>query len=60
MPYEWFVGIDWGSRSGIGVCVLVRPSPVVVGVDHDGASLAQLVAWLWTLAAGQQAGVSGD
>jgi hypothetical protein len=27
-------------------------------VDHDGASLAQLVVWLWTLAAGQPERVS--
>jgi len=45
MPYEWFVGIDWGSQRH-QVCVLDRDRRLVGerAVDHDGASLAQLVA----------------
>jgi transposase len=59
MPYEWFVGIDWGSQRH-QVCVLDRDRRLVGerAVAHDGASLAQLVAWLWTLAAGQPERVS--
>ena len=59
MPYEWFVGIDWGSQRH-QVCGLDRDRRLVGerAVDHDGASLAQLVAWLWTLAAGQPERVS--
>jgi transposase len=59
MPYEWFVGIDWGSQRH-QVCVLDRDRRLVGerAVDHDGASLAQLVAWLWTLAAGHPERVS--
>jgi Transposase/Transposase IS116/IS110/IS902 family len=54
MPYEWFVGIDWGSQQH-QVCVLDRDRHRVGDrvVDHDGASLAQLAAWLWTVSAGQ-------
>ena len=54
MPYEWFVGIDWGSQRH-QVCVLDRDRHRVGerAIDHDGASLAQLAAWLWTLSAGQ-------
>jgi transposase len=54
LPYDWFVGIDWGSEKH-QVCVLNRDR-IRVGervVDHDGASLAQLASWLWTLSAGQ-------
>ena len=53
MPYEWFVGIDWGSQQH-QVCVLDRDRRLVGErtVDHDGASLAQLAAWLWTVSAG--------
>src|SRR4029453_7405112 len=54
LPYEGFVGIDWGSqqhqvfwpdrdRRRVGERV----------VDHDGASLARLADWLWTVSAGQ-------
>ena len=52
-PYEWFVGIDWGSEKP-QVCVLDRDRRRVGErvVDHDGASLAQLAAWLWTVSAG--------
>ena len=54
MSYEWFVGIDWGSQRH-QVCVLDRDRHRVGerAIDHDGASLAQLAAWLWTLSAGQ-------
>jgi Transposase/Transposase IS116/IS110/IS902 family len=54
LPYEWFVGIDWGSRQH-QVCVLDRDRRRVGErvVDHDGASLARLADWLWTLSAGQ-------
>jgi hypothetical protein len=59
MPYEWFVGIDWGSQQH-QVCVLDRDRRLVGerAVHHDGASLAQLAAWLWTVAAGQPQRVS--
>jgi len=54
MPYEWFVGIDWGSQQH-QVCVLDRDRHRVGErvVDHDGASLVRLAAWLWTVSAGQ-------
>ena len=54
MPYEWFVGIDWGSQQH-QVCVLDRDRRRVGErvVDHDGASLAQLADWLLTVAMGQ-------
>src|SRR6266403_1065931 len=54
LPYEWFVGIDWGSQQH-QVYVLDRDRRRVGErvVDHDGASLAQLAAWLWTVSAGQ-------
>src|SRR4030095_1811477 len=54
LPYEWFVGIDWGSQQH-QVCVLDRDRRRVGerSVDHDGASLARLAAWLWTVSAGQ-------
>ena len=54
MPYEWFVGIDWGSQQH-QVCVLDRDRHQVGDrvVDHDGASLARLAAWLWSVSAGQ-------
>src|SRR5713101_413024 len=53
MPYEWFVGIDWGSQQH-QVCVLDGDRRRVGErvVDHDGASLAQLATWLWALSAG--------
>ena len=59
MPYEWFVGIDWGSQQH-QVCVLDRNRRLggERAVDHDGASLAQLAAWLWTLSVGQPQRVS--
>ena len=54
LPYEWFVGIDWGSQQH-QVYVLDRDRRRVGErvVDHDGASLARLADWLWTLSAGQ-------
>src|SRR5688572_17238623 len=59
LPYDWFVGIDWGSKQH-QVCVLDRERHRVGerAIDHDGASLAQLAAWLWTLSAGQPQKVS--
>ena len=52
-PYDWFVGIDWGSKQH-QVCVLDchRNRVGERAVDHDGASLAQLAAWLWAVSAG--------
>jgi transposase len=54
LPYEWFVGIDWGSQQH-QVYVLDRDRRRVGErvVDHDGVSLARLADWLWTLSAGQ-------
>src|SRR2546429_2905769 len=54
LPYEWFVGIDWGSQQH-QVSVLDRDRRRVGErvVDHDGARLARLADWLWTLSAGQ-------
>ena len=54
LPYDWFVGIDWGSQQH-QVSVLDRDRRRVGErvVDHDGASLARLADWLWTLSAGQ-------
>src|SRR6266478_4215295 len=59
LPYEWFVGIDWGSQPH-QVSVLDRDRRRVGErvVDHDGASLARLADWLWTLSAGQPQRVS--
>ena len=54
MPYDWVVGIDWGSQRH-QVCVLDRDRRQVGerAVDHDGASLARLADWLWTVSVGQ-------
>jgi hypothetical protein len=54
LPYDWFVGIDWGSQPH-QVSVLDRDRRRVGErvVDHDGASLARLADGLWTLSAGQ-------
>jgi transposase len=54
LPYDWFVGIDWGSKQH-QVCVLDRDRRRLGErvVDHDGASLARLADWLWALSAGQ-------
>src|SRR5712691_4914484 len=59
MPYEWCVGIDWGSQQH-QVCVLDRDRRLVGErtVAHDGASLAQLATWLLTLSAGHPQRVS--
>ncbi len=59
LPYEWCVGIDWGSQPH-QVCVLDRNRRLVGAraVAHDGARLAQLAAWLWTVSAGQPQRVS--
>src|SRR5258705_541669 len=59
MPYDWFVGIDCVSQQH-QVCVLDRIRRLVGerAVDHDGASLARLADWLWTLSAGQPQRVS--
>ena len=52
--YNWYVGIDWGSQQH-QVSVLDRDRRRVGErvVDHDGASLARLADWLWTVSAGQ-------
>jgi hypothetical protein len=54
LPYDWFVGIDWGSQQH-QVYGLDRDRRRVGEriVDPDGASLAQLAAWLWSVSAGQ-------
>ena len=54
IPYEWFVGIDWGSQQH-QVCVLdgERRRVGERAIDHDGASLVRLADWLWTVSAGQ-------
>src|SRR5499425_3303961 len=54
MLYDWFVGIDWGSQQH-QVCVLDRDRRRMGerSVDHDGASLARLADWLWSVSAGQ-------
>src|SRR4030095_8696921 len=59
LPYEWFVGIDWGSQQH-QVCVLDRARHLVGerAVDHNGASLAQLAGGRLTLSAGQPQRVS--
>ena len=59
MPYEWCVGIDWGSQRH-QVCVLDRNRRLVGErtVSHDGTSLAQLASWLWTLSEGHPQRIS--
>jgi transposase len=54
LPYDWFVGIDWGSEKH-QVCVLDGDRRRVGErvVEHDGTSLTQLAAWLWALTRGQ-------
>jgi hypothetical protein len=54
LPSAWCVGIDWGSQQH-QVCVLDcdRRRVGERAVDHDGASLARLADWLWTVSAGQ-------
>src|SRR4029453_3976837 len=59
MFYEWFVGIDWGSQQPqVFVLVRDRGRGGERSVDHDGASLARLADWLWTVAAGPSQQVS--
>ena len=54
IPYYWFVGIDWGSKQH-QVYVLDRDRRRVGErvVDHEGASLARLADWLWSVSTGQ-------
>jgi hypothetical protein len=54
MPYDWVVGMDWGSQQH-QVCVLDgdRRRMGARAIDHDGASLARLADGLWTVSAGQ-------
>src|SRR5512132_766656 len=54
LPYQWFVGIDWGSQTH-QVCVLDRERHRVGArsVEHEGVALAECAAWLTTLAAGE-------
>src|SRR3989454_7746256 len=52
LPYEWFVGIDWGSQQQVSVLDRDRRRVGERVVDHDGASLARLADWLWTWSAG--------
>src|SRR5262252_1830013 len=54
IPYEWCVGIDWGSQQH-QVCVLdgARRRVGERAIDHDGASLAQLADWLWSVSTGR-------
>jgi hypothetical protein len=54
LPSAWCVGIDWGAAQH-HVCVLDRDRRRVGErvVAHDGARLAQLADWLWTVSAGQ-------
>src|SRR2546428_13149730 len=54
LPYEWFVGIDWGSQQHqVYVLDRDRRRGGERVVDHDGASLARLADWVWKLSAGQ-------
>ena len=59
IPYEWCVGIDWGSQQH-QVCVLDRDRRLMGErtVAHDGTSLAQLATWLLTLSEGHPQRVS--
>jgi hypothetical protein len=54
LPYQWFVGIDWGSQSH-QVCVLDRDRRPIGerSVAHEGGALAACATWLTTLAAGE-------
>ena len=54
IPYQWFVGIDWGSQTH-QVCVLDQDRHRVGerSVEHEGGALAACAAWLTTLAAGE-------
>lgn len=52
--YRWFVGIDWATERH-EICVLDASGRVIDrrSVEHTGAGIAQLVAWLKELTAGQ-------
>jgi transposase len=54
IPYQWFVGIDWGSQTH-QVCVLDRERHRVGerSIEHEGGALAECATWLTTLAAGE-------
>src|SRR4029434_536915 len=54
LPYQWFVGIDWGSQTH-QVCVLDQDRHCVGArsVEPEGVALAECAAWLTTLAAGE-------
>ena len=54
MPYEGFVGIDWGSQQQ-QVCVLDHDRHRVGerAVEHEGGRLARVAAWLTSVAAGE-------
>jgi transposase len=54
IPYQWFVGIDWGSQTH-QVCVLDRDRHRVGerSVEHEGGALAECAAWLTHLAGGE-------
>jgi Transposase len=54
LPYQWFVGIDWGSQTH-QVCVLDcdRHRVGERRVAHEGGALAECAAWLTHLAAGE-------
>jgi Transposase len=54
LPYQWFVGIDWGSQTH-QVCVLDQDRHCVGArrVAHEGVALAECAAGLTTLAAGE-------
>ena len=50
---QWFVGIDWATRQH-QICVLEGDGEVVAErqVDHSGAGIADLCAWLHELSGG--------
>jgi Transposase len=54
IPYQWFVGIAWGSQTH-QVCVLDRERHRVRerSVEHAAGALAECAAWLTHLAAGE-------
>jgi Transposase len=54
IPYQWFVGIDWGAQTH-QVCVLDHDRQLVGArrVEPEGGALAECAAWLTNLAAGE-------
>jgi transposase len=46
-PYQFFVGIDWGSQQH-RVCLLNREGSVIAerSIEHSGDGLAELIQWL--------------